>query len=121
VRVTAAGVTKVLQRVAVMSRDASPLTLARLQALGSELEDLRAEGVRRIAPPPVVDVERVEQDTRDTALRDLVKVAETELSPSCAVAVRNLVRDHFGLEADPRTRGANLTTPRATASKQPLA
>ena len=54
------------------SKNAEPSVLSSLQAIGSELVDIKTEAVRKVAPPvPVVDTEAIEQAARDSLIREL--------------------------------------------------
>ena len=92
-----ADVTKLQQRVARASKNAEPSVLSSLQAIGSELVDIKTEAVRKVAPPaPVVDTEAIEQAARDGLIRELRTLFETNLGPPCLVIVRNLLREEYG-------------------------
>jgi len=92
-----ADITGLQKRIARASKDADLPTLATLQALGGELTDIKAEAISHIATPaPRIDVEEVQQEARDELLKELIILFESELPPTCAVAVRNLMRDQYG-------------------------
>ena len=92
-----ADVTKLQQRVARASKNADPVVLSNLQALSSELIDIKTEAVRKlVTPAAAVDQERLEQNTRDELIRELITLFETNLGPPCLGAVRNLIREEYG-------------------------
>lgn len=90
-------VTKLQKRIASASKNSSLATLAELQALSSELTDIKAEAVGSIADAEPVDVETVQQEARDELLQQLLLLFEEELQQSCFIAVRNVIQEQFGI------------------------
>jgi molecular chaperone HtpG len=94
-----AEITKIQKRIAKAAKEADLPTASTLQALGAELMDMKAETIRNIGgseSPP--DVEEVQLEARDELMKELITLFEDELSPSCAVAARNLLRKQYGLK-----------------------
>lgn len=92
-------ISKTQKAIARAAKSADLPTAASLQALGSELTDIQTEAIRKIgASKPPVDVERIQQDVRDELLKELVATFESELPPTCAVAVRHILRKQYGLK-----------------------
>jgi Histidine kinase-, DNA gyrase B-, and HSP90-like ATPase len=94
-----AGITALQKLVARASKEADLPTSATLQALNSELTDIKAEAVSHLGVLPAsIDEEKVQQEARDELLKELITLFETELPSNCAVAVRNLLRKEYGLK-----------------------
>lgn len=92
----ASDITKLQKKIATASHNAGLSTLAELQALGSELLDIKSEAISKIAPPPL-DIEDIRQETTDELLRDLLILFEEELDPRCFTKVRTVLRATYGI------------------------
>lgn len=90
-------VTKLQKKIATASKNADLSTLADLQALSSELIDIKSEAVGAIAQPEPVDIETAQQEARDELLLQLLVLFENELQPGCFIAVRNLLQAEYGV------------------------
>jgi molecular chaperone HtpG len=91
-------IAKTQKFIAKAAKNADLPTAASLQALGAELTDIQSEAIRKIgASKPTADVERIQQESRDELLKELLSIFESELPPTCAVAVRDLLRKQYGL------------------------
>lgn len=90
-------VTKLQKRIASASKNASLATLADLQALSSELIDVKTEAVGSIAQKEPVDKDSVQQEAKEELLLELLTLFEGELQSPCYVSVRNLLREHYGI------------------------
>jgi peptide subunit release factor 1 (eRF1) len=74
-------------------------TAAELQAIGSALTDIKQEALSHVAGAAAsVDREKVQQETRDTFLQEVLKVLEEALSPSCYASARGALVEEFGEE-----------------------
>lgn len=92
-------ITKTQKAIAKAAKSADLPTAASLQALGAELTDIQSEAIRKIgASKPPTDVERIQQEVRDELLKELLTAFESELPPTCAVAVRHILRKQYGLK-----------------------
>lgn len=91
------GVTKLQKRIASASKNANLTTLAELQAISSELIDIKTEAVSGIRQATPIDLDSVQQEAKDELLQQLIVLFEEELQSPCFVAVRNLLREHYGV------------------------
>lgn len=91
-----AEVTKLQKRVASASRDADVTTLSALQAVGSELADVKTEAIRALTKgEPKVDVEQLEFDARQEMLREVWTTLQRGLKPEClAQALKSLTEEY---------------------------
>lgn len=93
-------VTKLQRKIASASKDADTPVLAELQALNSELIDVKTEAVSKIGDSATkVDREEIEQETKDEFLLELLTLFEEELPPTCFVQVRNLLQQRYDISA----------------------
>jgi hypothetical protein len=96
-----AEVTKVYGDVARAIRNADTSTQAELQHLSSQLLDVKTEALGHLsAAVPPLDLEAVEQETRQTLLRELMVLFEDRLPLTCLTAVRRLVREAYDFPPD---------------------
>jgi hypothetical protein len=94
-----ADITKIQKRIAKAAKEADLPTATTLQALGAELVDIKMEAMKNIGvSESQTDVERVQHEARDELVKELITLFESELSPSCAVAARNLLRKQYSLK-----------------------
>lgn len=92
-----ADVTKLQGEVARASRNADPATQAALQHVASQLTDVKAEAVAKIAPQSAkVDREAIEHEARRDLLDELMTSLEDRLEAPCLAAVRKVVRTEYG-------------------------
>lgn len=93
-------VTKIQKKIAAASKNADLSILADLQALSSELIDIKSEAVGAIKQPDPVDLDAAQQDARDELLLQLLILFENELQPGCFIAVRNLLQAEYGVSGN---------------------
>lgn len=92
-----ADVTKLQGEVARATRNADPATQAALQYVASQLTDVKAEAVAKIAPQSgKADRETIEQEARLELLDELMTLLEDRLEAPCLAAVRKVVRNEYG-------------------------
>jgi molecular chaperone HtpG len=92
-------ITKSQTAIAKATKDADLATAASLQAISAELTDIQMEAISKIgAPNRSADVERIQQESREELMKELVATFESELPPTCAVAVRQILRKQYGLK-----------------------
>jgi len=92
-------VTKLQKRVASASRDADLPTLASLQALGSELVDVKTEAVRALGgPEQKVDVEEVELKARNAMLAEVWVLLQRGLKPECLAQALKALTNEYGAD-----------------------
>ncbi len=85
-------ITKYQQRLAKSSQDADLATLTELQAIGSELGDIKREVNENIGTDDAaVDREQVEVETREQLGKEVMNALEDELSPQCLSEVRTIL------------------------------
>jgi hypothetical protein len=90
-------ITKLQKLIAKAAKNADLPTHAELDALGSELSDIKAEAITKIGTSVSTgDAERLQQEARTEFLNELYTLFESELPATCAVAVRNLLRKAYG-------------------------
>ena len=92
-----AQVTKLQAEVGRAARNADAATLTSLQALGSQLLDLKTETMGKLAAPAnEVDTDRIENEARDALLAELMVLFEQHLALPCLSSVRDIVRREYG-------------------------
>lgn len=92
-----ARVTQLQQEVGRAARNADAATLSSLQALGSQLLDLKTETMGKLAvPASEVDTDRIENEARDALLAELMVLFEQHLALPCLSSVRDIVRREYG-------------------------
>lgn len=92
-----AAMTSLQKAVGRASRNAEAATLSSLQALNSEIMDMKSEAMSKlVAPAPDVDVDLIEHNARDALLGELMAVLEQYLELPCLNSVRGVVRREFG-------------------------
>lgn len=92
----AAKVTKIQKQVAKATKSASPRALPDLQAIASELFDIRNEAVAKIgtaAHPP--DLEAKRNEIRQELIDELLSLFEAEIEQPCLGRVRSVLRQHY--------------------------
>jgi hypothetical protein len=71
--------------------------LADLQALSSEIMDIKSEADGKIGKAQEqIDLETVQQEARDELLKQLLQLFERKLSPTCFIEVRSVMRKEYG-------------------------
>lgn len=91
-----AQVTKLQAEVGRAARNADAATLSSLQALGSQLLDLKAEAMAKLATPASeVDTDRIENEARDALLAELMALFEQHLGLPCLTSVRDIIRREY--------------------------
>ncbi|HEX8486765.1 ATP-binding protein [Sphingomonas sp.] len=92
-----AEVTKLQKRVATASRDADPTTSASLQAVGSQLADVKVEAIRALGGAgPKLDTEAIELAAREELLREVWSNLERGLAPQCLAQARKVLTEEYG-------------------------
>jgi len=92
-----AEVTKLQKRVATASRDADAATAAALQAVGSQLSDVKVEAIRALGgTEPKVDTEAIELAARQELLREVWGNLERGLAPQCLAQARRILTEEYG-------------------------
>jgi hypothetical protein len=86
-------------RVAKGALGADMETAAELQAIGSSFADIKQELLSHVgAGMAGIDREKVQQETRDEFLREILSVLEDALSPGCYAAALEALTEEFGDE-----------------------
>lgn len=93
----AAKVTKIKKQVAKATKNASPRALPDLQALFSELDDIRNEAVSKLgtAAQPADDEKR-RDEIRKEFIEELLGLFESEIEQPCLGRVRSVLRHYYG-------------------------
>jgi hypothetical protein len=92
-----AAMTKLQAEVGRASRNAEASTLSSLQALNSELLDMKREAMGKLAPAATeIDTDKIENEARDLLLGELMALFEQHLELPCLNAARAIVRREFG-------------------------
>lgn len=92
----AAKVTKIQKQVAKASKSASPRALPDLQALSSELFDIRTEVVSKLATATKpADDEKLRNEIRQELIEELLSVFESEIEQPCLGRVRSVLRKYY--------------------------
>lgn len=85
-------ITKVQRRIAKGSMSADLESLASFQAINAELTDLKTEALSQAGlGKDVVDIEAVQQDSRDALLKEVVVLLEDGLPPNCFSKAKELL------------------------------
>ena len=91
-----ARVTELQAEVGRAARNADAATLSSLQALGSQLLDLKAEAMAKLAGSAAqVDTDRIENEARDALLAELMALFEQHLGLPCLSSVREIIRREY--------------------------
>ena len=92
-------VTTFQSRVAKATLGATMETAAELQAIGSALADVKGVALKHVGcAVAAVDREKVQQETRDDFLREILLTLEEALSPSCFSEAQAALVEEFGGE-----------------------
>jgi molecular chaperone HtpG len=92
-------VTKYQSRVAKSALGADLETAAELQAIGSAFADIKQEALSHVATESAeIDREKLQQETRDEFLQEVLALLESALSPDCFASARSALMDEFGEE-----------------------
>jgi molecular chaperone HtpG len=90
-------VTTQLKKVAKGALGADMETAAELQAIGSELVDIKQTALSHVAAVSAgVDRETVQQETRDELLKEVLGILEAALSPGCFATAREALEEEYG-------------------------
>jgi hypothetical protein len=89
--------TKLTKSVATATKNADLETIADLQAIASELSDIKTEALSRLPSQMPLNRMEIEQSARNDLLAELLILFESELDPSCYISVRNLIKEQYGL------------------------
>lgn len=91
-----AQVTKLHTEVGRAARNADAATLTSLQAIGSRLQDMKAEAMGKlIGTTDNVDRDKIENDVRDALLAELMGLFEQNLALPCLTNVREIVHREY--------------------------
>ena len=91
-------VTTYLDRIAQGVLGADMETAAQLQAIGSAFTDIRQEALSHVASSvSAIDREKVQQETRDEFLEEILVLLEDVLSPGCYAEVRDAIVNEFAV------------------------
>ena len=86
-------------RVARGALGASMETAAKLQAIGSALADIKLVALTHVGSTvAAIDREKVQRETRDGFLREILSLLEEALSPVCFSDAQEALREEFGEE-----------------------
>lgn len=92
----AAKVTKIQKQVARATKSASPRAIPDLQALSSELFDMRTEVVSKLgATTKPADDEKVREKFRRELIEELLSIFEVEIEQPCLGRVRSVLRKYY--------------------------
>lgn len=89
-------VTSSLKKVAKGMLGADLETASSLQAVSSELVDIKQTALSHIASSAGSDRETIQQQARDEMLREIVTLLESALSPGCFAKAREALEDEYG-------------------------
>lgn len=90
-------VTSHLNKVARGALGADMETAAELQAIGSELVDIKHKALAHVATSALgVDRETVQQEARDEILKEIMAILESALSPGCLAKAREALEEEYG-------------------------
>ena len=74
-------------------------TAAELQAIGSALTDIKLVALTHVGSAvAAIDREKVQRETRDGFLREILSLLEEALSPACFSDAQEALREEFGEE-----------------------
>ena len=86
-------------RVAKALLGASMETAAELQAIGSQLADIKQEALSHVgSAAAAVDREKIQIEARDELLQEILLLLEDSLSPSCFSDAYETLAQEFGIE-----------------------
>jgi hypothetical protein len=86
-------------RVAKSALGADLETAAELQAIGSAFADIKQEALSHVGgAAATIDRERIQQETRDEFLKEIIVLLENSLAPDCFAAARSTLLQEFGVE-----------------------
>ena len=86
-------------RVAKGALGASMETAAELQAIGSALTDIKVEALTHVGSAvAAIDREKVQRETRDNFLKEILLLLEEALSPGCFSDAQEAIKEEFGEE-----------------------
>jgi Histidine kinase-, DNA gyrase B-, and HSP90-like ATPase len=89
-------ITSHAKRIAIASQEADLPTIAKLQAINSELGDIKRECLSKIgADPSPPDLEQIQTAAREELIRELIGVFEQQLSTRCAGEVLGILRGYL--------------------------
>jgi hypothetical protein len=72
-------------------------TAAELQAIGSELVDIKQQALSHVGTASEqADREQIQQETRDEFLQEILLALEQALSPACYASAREALIEQFG-------------------------
>jgi len=84
-------------RVAKSALGADLETAAELQAIGSALADIKQEALSHVVSAAAgIDRERVQQETRDEFVKEVLVLLENALAPDCFAAARSALMEEYG-------------------------
>jgi len=83
-------------RIAKAMEAADMTTSAALAAIGSEYADMKIEALRHVGDAAeTLDREKLETETRDELIQEIMEILEEQLSPRCMSEVRDLLSDYL--------------------------
>ena len=92
-------ITTVQRRIAKALVDSTVEAAGQLNVLGSELADMKRETLSSLgASVPTVDREKLEQETRDEMLDEVLALLEDNLTPTCFTEAREILLQEYGAD-----------------------
>ena len=92
-------VSRYQSRVAKGALGASMETATKLQAIGSALADIKLEALKHVGSAvAAIDREKVQRETRDDFLREILSLLEEALSPACFSDAQEALKEEYGEE-----------------------
>jgi Histidine kinase-, DNA gyrase B-, and HSP90-like ATPase len=92
-------ITTYQSRVAKSALGADLETATELQAIGSAFADIKHEALSHVAAAAAsIDREKVQQETRDEFLQEVLRLLESALAPDCFATARSALLQEFGVE-----------------------